>query len=126
MQRRIAREGRVHGAAQRRVRLKRAVLDGSPDARELLVDDAPRAKIHVAHLGVAHLALRKPDIEPRARHQGVRGLLPQPVPVGCMSGHDGVVFGGVAVPPAVQHDQHGGTGRDTHRWSFQWVRVDRF
>lgn len=39
-----------------------AVCDRLVNAREVLVNDSPRAEIQVAHLGVAHLAFRQSDI----------------------------------------------------------------
>ena len=51
----------LHAAYNREQRLvleEVAVLDVARDARELLIDNAPRADICVTDLGVAHLPMR--------------------------------------------------------------------
>ncbi len=44
------------------------------DPRDLLIDHAPRAEVHVPDLRVAHLPLRQPDGEPRRLQGRVRVL----------------------------------------------------
>ena len=48
----------AHGRKQYLVFEKIAVLDRLVDARNLLVHDPARPEVHVAHLGVPHLAAR--------------------------------------------------------------------
>ena len=53
--------GILHDGDERLVLEEIAVLDVARDARELLVDEAARADVRVADLGVAHLAVRQAD-----------------------------------------------------------------
>ena len=53
----------VHGRSQGLVLKKVAVPDALGDAGELLIDDAPRADVGVAHLAVAHLAVGQAHVQ---------------------------------------------------------------
>ena len=52
--------------ANGRVFEKLAITDRLSDASEILIHHAACAEVHVAHFGVAHLAIRQADIHPRA------------------------------------------------------------
>ena len=84
---------------------KRALLDGLGDAGEVLVDDAPGPQVHVADLGVAHLAVRQAHVAAIGVDQAVGLLLPQAVHHRSAGGEDGVVGGRFVVAVAVEDDQ---------------------
>ena len=87
-----------------------AVFDGGVHAREVLVDDAAGADVHVAHFGIAHLAVRQAHVLAFGVHQGVRAVGQQAAPVGQPGLGQGVVGGVLAVAPAVEDEQKQGLG----------------
>ena len=88
---------------------QRAVLDGVVDARQVGHGDAAGAEIHVADLGIAHLALGQADEGLRGVDQALRAGRDQPVVVGRARIEDGVVIRIRPVAPAVEDAQDGGT-----------------
>jgi hypothetical protein len=95
-------EGRVAGQA--------AVDDGLADSRQFLHDDPAGADVEVPDLGIAHLAFGQADIEARCAQEGVRPAHQQ---VECrgVGLADGIVMLVFAPSPAVEDDEHDGTGR---------------
>ena len=114
----------VAGAARRlqlrdQVRERRrageaAVLGGLADVRQLLHHHAPGADVQVADLGVAHLAVRQPDVAAGGVQEGVRAALPQPVEVRLARLTDRVVGGFLAPAEAVEDHQHHRPNRLRH------------
>ncbi len=103
----------IHRRDERRVLEKITVADALVDAREVLVDDAAGAHVHVADLGVAHLARRQADGFARGDELGVRIAHEQLVEHGRPRHRDGVVRALGADAPAVEDDQ--GDGRLSDR-----------
>ncbi len=91
-----------------------AVLGGVADARQFLHHHAAGADVQVADLGVAHLAVRQPDIAAGGVQEGVRAALPQPVEVRLARLTDGVVGGFLAPAEAVEDHQHHRPNRLRH------------
>ena len=87
---------------QRRIPGERSVLDGVVDPWQVRHGDAAGAKIHVADLGVAHLALGQPDEGLRRVDQALRAGRDQPVVVGRAGIENGIVLGVRAMAPAVE------------------------
>src|SRR5690606_17886692 len=85
-----------------------AVGDVLVDAGKALVNDAARAQVHVADLGVAHLAFRQADLQAGGVDQGVRAGGPETVPDRRVRHRDGVVPGFFTMTPAIQNQQQGG------------------
>ena len=102
---------RSMAADERRVREELAVPDALVDAREVLVDDAAGAHVHVADLGVAHLAGGQADGFARRDQLRVRIALEQLVVDGRARQRDGVVLAFGADAPAVEDDQDERAGR---------------
>ena len=105
----------VERRAERRVVEEAAVANAAIDPRQVLIDDPPRADVHVPDLGVAHLAGRQPDGLAARVERGVR------VPGGELAVRGRgrpryrVVVGGRAQTPPVEHDQHKGRRRVRHQ-----------
>jgi len=77
------------------------------DACDVLVDDAPRADVHVADLAVAHLSRRQTDVALGGIDAGVRPGAEQAVEVGGAGQRHGVVVARLATAEAVEDDQQG-------------------
>ena len=101
-----ASRSRVDGLAEDGVVVEAAFLDGTGDAREVLVDDAPGADVHVADFGIAHLSLGQAHRHAGGLQQAVRPVLPEPVPGRRVAEADGVVRPGRAVAPAVENHEY--------------------
>ncbi len=82
-----------------------AVLDGLGDAGQLLIDDAARADVEVAHLGVAHLSLGQAHIHAGGADDGVGIFGLERVDDGRAGLTDGVALAFRALAKAVQYDQ---------------------
>ena len=114
----------VAGAARRlqlrdQVRERRrageaAVLGGVADARQFLHHHAPGADVQMTDLGIAHLAVRQPDVAAGGVQEGVRAALPQPVEVRLARLTDRVVGGFLAPAEAVEDHQHHRPNRLRH------------
>ena len=102
---------------QDRVLDQRAVGDGLVDARQVGHGDPAGAEIHVADLGIAHLALGQADEGLRGVDQALRAGRDQPVVVGRARIEDGVVARVGTMSPAIENAQDGGprTGRGGHQ-----------
>ena len=85
-----------------------AVFNGSIDAGEVLVDDAPRAQVHVPDFGIAHLPVRQAHMTAFGMDQRMRRGGQQSVPVGQLGLGQRIVFGLVSMPPAIQDQQDDG------------------
>jgi len=109
--------GRIDGVHERGIGIEFAVLDRLGDPGQFLVDDSACADIHVADLGIAHLAGRQSNRFARCLQQGVRAIVQESVPVRRVAGGDGVVRGSFAHAPAVQDQQQ--------EWSSAFHRVFR-
>ena len=70
---------RSHRRQQRRVRKEAAVHDRRVDARHVHAHNAPRAKVQMPHLAVAHLPVRQPDKVVARPQQRVGKIAQQPV-----------------------------------------------
>ncbi len=115
---------RIDGLINDRVRGELASFDCETDARQVLVYNSARAEVHVAHLGVTHLARRQADILTRSRDQRVRRAGPECIPCRGVRGGDRVAFGGGAIAESVQHDeQTGATRRVCHEWENLFWRA---
>ena len=102
MQRLAVGDGLVHGTSQRRIIEERTVLDRLVDAGEALVHHPAGAQVHMAHFGIAHLSVRQANLDTGGGKQGVRAVLPQPVPDGGGGSSYRVVGGIFAMSPAIQ------------------------
>ena len=96
---------------------QRTVGDGLVDARQVGHRDPAGAEIHVADLGIAHLALGQADEGLRGVDQALRAGRDHPVIVGRARVQDGVVMRIGAVSPAIENAQNGGprTGSGRHQ-----------
>jgi hypothetical protein len=101
---------RLAGGDQFGIGVEAAVLDRGVHAREVLVDDAAGADVHVADFGIAHLAVRQADVFALGVHQGVRAVGEQAAPVRQPGLGQGVVLGLLAMAPAVEDQQQQGLG----------------
>ena len=101
---------------------QRAILDGVVDARQVGHRDAAGAEIHVADLGIAHLALGQADERLGCIDQALRAGRDQAVEARCLGVQDGVVGTVGAIAPAVEDAEQGGTrtGHDSHYEAFLW------
>ena len=88
--------------------------DGLADARQFLHHHAAGADVQVADLGVAHLAVRQPDIAAGGVQEGVRTGLPQPVEIRLPRQTNGVVGDFLAPAEAVEDHQHHRPNRLRH------------
>ena len=100
---------------QDRVLGERAVLDGVVDARQVGHGDAAGAEVHVADLGIAHLALGQADEALGGVDQALRAGRDQAVVVGRARVEDGVVGRIGAMAPAVEDAQDRGTQTRSHQ-----------
>ena len=112
---------------QDRVLGQRAVVDGLVDARQVGHGDPAGAEIHVADLGIAHLALGQADEGLRGVDQALRAGRDQPVVVGRARIEDGVVARVGTMAPAIENAQDGGprTGRGGHQEGAPGRRLPR-
>ena len=67
----VARAAALHGLHQQRLAGKFTVCDQQVNARDVHMNDAARAHIHVAHFAVAHLAFGQSHGWPRSLNQRV-------------------------------------------------------
>ena len=105
---------RVASGRQHRIGEEFTGVDRLRNSREILVDDAASAEVHVPDLGIAHLFIRQAYRETRAADQHVRILLPQAVPVGLHGVMDRVKIGAFAVAPAVEYNEERGMLNSRH------------
>ncbi len=87
-----------------------AVLDGRIDAGQILIDDPAGAQVHVADLGVAHLAIRQADVAAFGVDQGVRRGGQQASPIRQFRLRQRIVGGIFTMTPAIQDQQDDGLG----------------
>ncbi len=88
---------------------ERAVRDGFIDARQVLHDDAAGADIHVADLGIPHLARGQADERSRSPAASACGLAAtMRSQFGVLRLKDAVVLPLGAVAPAVEDAEHDG------------------
>ncbi len=114
----------VDQGAQRRRAPDRSIGNRLGNARQVLLHHAAGADIHVADLGVAHLALGQPNIGAGGAQERVRTGRPEPLEIGRLRQTDGVIF--TLLPPAepVEDQQHHRTNRLRHALlPRSWVRV---
>ena len=88
---------------------QRAILDRIVDARQVGHGHPAGAEIHVADLGVAHLALGQSDEGLGRVDQALRAGCDQPLVVRSTGVQDGVVRPVGTMAPAVQDAEDGGT-----------------
>ena len=98
----------IHGRGQRRVREEVALADAPVDAGQVLIDHAARAEVHVADLGVAHLARRQADRFAAGHERRVRVALQELGVRGRAAQRDRVVAAFGAQAPAVEDDEDRG------------------
>ena len=99
--------GRFHITHQNVVLAHTAVPDALGDEGELLVHDAARTNVGVAHLAVAHLAVGQAHVHAGGPDGGVGVLGKQPVQVGRFRRHNGVAVGLVRHPAKpIQDAEH--------------------
>src|SRR5205823_4702251 len=91
---------------QRRIRIKRPVLDGFGDSRQVLDHPEPRPQVEVSHLRIAHLAGGQPDCRASCLEARMRPALEQPTPGRHVGGEQRVPAGIVVEPKAVEDAQH--------------------
>ena len=100
-------DGGLHGPHNGLVFADGAILDGFGDAGELLVHDAARTDVGVAHLAVAHLAVGQANVHAGGADGGVGAGGEQTVQVGGAGGHNGVAVGLFGHPAeAVEDAEH--------------------
>ena len=97
--------GVVHGLQQGLVLIHVAVLGGLGDAGQLLVDNAARADVGVAHFAVAHLAVRQAHVHAGGANLGVGVLGEDFVHVGMLRRGNGVALCG-SNAKAIQYHQN--------------------
>ena len=102
----VARAAPLHGLDEQRLLEKFAVGDHHVDARDVHVDDAPGAHVHVAHFAVAHLPFGQADGGPGRLDQRVGKILQQAVVIRFAREGNGVALGFGAIAPAVEHGQY--------------------
>ncbi len=102
----VARAAPLHRLEQQRLLEKFAVRDHQVDARDVHVDDAARAHVHVAHFAVAHLSFGQADERPGRLDQRVGKILEQAVVIRLPREGNRVALGFGAVAPAVEHGQN--------------------
>src|SRR5688500_15201845 len=106
MQRMPSGDASIQGGGERRVCRELAVADALVDPREVLIDDAAGAHVHVADLRVAHLTGRQSDRLAGCNELGV-GIPPEQVVVNGRPRHgDRVVLTLRPDSPPVQDDQN--------------------
>ena len=79
-------------------------MDGLGDEGQLLVDDAARAHVGVANLGVSHLAIGQTDSHAGSINGSHRVLCHQSIQMGGLGSHHGVAKGLVRHPAEAIHD----------------------
>ena len=84
---------------------KAAVRDGGVDTRQVLVDDAAGADVHVADFGVAHLAVRQADVQAMGLDQRMRIVGQQLAPVRQVGQRQRVAGLVLAIAPAIENQQ---------------------
>ncbi|MNP10208.1 hypothetical protein D3C76_1023490 [compost metagenome] len=107
-------DGFVHGGADGRVLEELAVADRFGHAGEVLVHHAAGAEIHVADLGVAHLAVRQANVHAAAGNQAVGHGGPQTIQYRLLRRKDGVGFRALTVTEAVENNQDQRFRRGSH------------
>ena len=83
-----------------------AALNGGVDAAQVHLDDAAGAYIHVADLGISHLADRQSDVRTISDQRVIRTRRHQTVEIGGVSQSDGIALGLFAQAPAIEDTQH--------------------
>ena len=96
-----------------------AIRDHQIDARDVHVDDAARAHVHVAHFAVTHLPFRQSNGRPGSLDQRVGKILEQAVVIRFAREGDGVALGFGAVAPSVENGQY-------NRFRSFWHRLLEF
>src|ERR1700693_304495 len=96
----------LHGREQHRMREELAVLDHQVDARDVHVNDAPRANVQMPDLAVAHLSFRQADERSAGMNERVRILTEQAIVSRLARESDGIGLGLGAVSPAVEDDEN--------------------
>ncbi len=94
---------------------ERAVLDGIVDARQLGHGDAAGAEVHVADLGIAHLALGQADEGLGRVDQSLRAGRDHAIVVRRPRIEDGVVGRVRTMAPAVENAEKRGTQTRSHQ-----------
>jgi len=110
----------VDSGADGRVLKELAITDRLGDAGEILIHHAAGTQVHVADLGVAHLAVRQTDIHARTRDQAVRHARAKTIQHRFLGRINGVVFVTFTVTEAIQDDQDQRFRRGSHR-SHSWL-----
>ena len=75
------------------------------DFHQILIHDAARANVQVAHLGVAHLPVGQAHVLARSQQLRVRVVLGQVIHVRRGGAEDGVVLSAIANAPTVENHQ---------------------
>ena len=88
-----------------------AGADGGVDARQLLHHHPAGADVHMADLGIAHLALGQAHMQLRGVDQGVGRLGHPALPGGRLGQGHGIAGAGGGMAPAVQNAEHDGLRR---------------
>ena len=102
---------RIHRRARRiqfAVVEEAGVLDRRVHAGQVLVNDAAGTQVHVPDFGIAHLPVRQAHMTAFGMDQRMRRGGQQSVPVGQLGLGQRIVFGLVAMPPAIQDQQDDG------------------
>ena len=105
----VERPARCPGAfarcEERRSRVEGPIGDGGVDAGQVLEHRAPGAEVQVAHLGVAHLALRQADVAFGRPQHGMRPAGEERAPGGHGCRGDGIGRGVTADPEPIEDDK---------------------
>ena len=92
-------------AKQRGIGVETAINNGSIDAREILINEATSADIHVPDFGISHLSVWQSDVQTMRVHERMRIGREQLAPVRTVRLRDRIILRIVALAPAVKDQQ---------------------
>ena len=96
----------LHRFEKQRLAKKFAARDECIDARDVHMNDAPRAHIQMAHLAIAHLPFGQSDKWSGGVDQCVWKIRDEAIVIGFARKSDGVSLGFGAEAPAVKHSEN--------------------
>src|SRR5579864_3757373 len=96
----------LHRFEKQRLADKLPARDQRIDARDVHMNDAPRAHVQVAHLAIPHLPFRQSDKGPRGVYQRVRKISDEPVVIWFTREGNGISLRFGAETPPVEHSEN--------------------
>ena len=106
--------GFIDRASQYRVGKEGALFNFNVQTGQILIHDAARAEVDVAHFGVAHLAIRQTDFQAGSVNQGMRAFCPQCVHNGGFGAVNCVILLVFTIAIAIQNHQYHRFFRNRH------------